>query len=298
MPVNPIADHLTSAERELLTYATRLCPDLDPVQVMYRSRTSLVLAGTLDGAAVVAKIRTPDWRKHSVREIETYECFAATQLPVAVPRCFGADPEYGVLVLEKLDGEVIAPDRFPAVPVSERDLTGVLSAVDRLRHWHPEVPRSWQIDYQSRFAGIKAQDLFRDADWTAVACLLERSGEPREFGHGDLVMANVMRTETGYALIDWASSALYLPGFDLAQLWLLLEETPGARERVEAVVAAREDAPRDRESFLLNLTMLLYREQRAHGRLTDDVSRARAVRLEASWEQVLEQVRRCAADPR
>nr|AGS49461.1 phosphotransferase [uncultured bacterium esnapd5.2] len=47
--------------------------------------------------------------------------------------------------------------------------------------------------------------------------------------------------------------------------------------------------------FLLNLTLLLYRERRAHQRFTDDVSRARAVRLDSAWELTRHKIRHCLA---
>lgn len=47
--------------------------------------------------------------------------------------------------------------------------------------------------------------------------------------------------------------------------------------------------------FLVNLTLLLYRERRAHRRFTDDASRARAVGLDAAWELTRHRVRQCLA---
>lgn len=285
----------TADDRELLALALDVCPGFKPAEVVYRSRTSLVVGGSLDGTEVLAKVRTPDWRRQSLREIDTYDLFDTTPPPVTVPRRFGSDKERAVLVLERLPGEVVAPDRFPATPVSDADLAGVLDAVERLRHWHPGGAREWRVDYRPMLEGMHGQGVFDDAGWKAALRLLELSGQPREFGHGDLVLANVVRTGDRYALIDWASSALYLPCLDLAQLWMLLGDVPGARARIEAEVAGRGDVPDGLAPFLLNLTLLLYRERRAHQRFTDDVSRARAVRLDAAWELVRERAELCVS---
>ncbi|MGA4846195.1 3-hydroxyasparagine phosphotransferase [Streptomyces sp. G5(2025)] len=284
---------LTRDDRELLSLTLEVCPGFRPAEIVYRSRTSLVFGGSLDGTEALAKIRTPDWRRQSLREIDTYDLFDEERPPVAVPRRFGSDKERAVLVLERLAGEVVAPDRFPAAPVSDADLTGVLDAVERLRHWHPEGARAWGVDYRKMLEGVHAQGVFDDAEWKATLRLLELSGEPREFGHGDLVLANVVRTDGRYVLIDWASSALYLPGLDLAQLWLLLGDVPGARARIEAEVAGRGDVREGLAPFLLNLTLLLYRERRAHQRFTDTLSQERAVRLDAAWDLCRERVGRC-----
>lgn len=285
---------LTNTESELLALVLDSCPGLAPAEVMYRSRTSLVVSGTLAGAPVVAKVRTPEWRRQCEREIEAYDLFDTARPPVRVPRRLVSDRESAVLVVERLAGEVVAPDRFPAAPVSDADLSGVLAAVERLRRWSPEVPARWRVDYAPMLEGMRARDAFDEAHWTAVRRLLELAGPPRELGHGDLVLANVVRTAGEHALIDWASAAVFLPGADLAQLWLLLGDSPGARDRIEAEVAARP-APDGLAPFLVNLTLLLYRERRAHTRFTDEAARARAVRLDAAWELTRERVLRHAA---
>ncbi|MGN9759633.1 3-hydroxyasparagine phosphotransferase [Streptomyces sp. SD31] len=290
-----LEEDLTAGDGELLALALEVCPGFEPSEVVYRSRTSLVVGGSLDGIEALAKVRTPDWRRQCLREIEAYDLFDAAPPPVPVPRRFGSDKERAVLVMERLAGEVVAPDRFPAGPVSGEDLAGVLDAVERLRHWHPSTSREWWVDYRPMLEGMYAQGVFDETDWTAMLALLELSGQPREFGHGDLVLANVVRTGGGHALIDWASSAVYLPCLDLAQLWMLLGEVPGARERIETEVAGRGDVRDGLAPFLLNLTLLLYRERRAHQRLTDDASRERAVRLDAAWELTRERVGHCLA---
>ncbi|MGW0393350.1 aminoglycoside phosphotransferase family protein [Streptomyces sp. NPDC003042] len=294
MLTEELIDGLAEGEQELLGRVLEVCPALRPASVVYRSRTSLVVSGELEGTEVVAKVRTPEWRRQSLREIEAYDLFEASPPPVAVPRRFASDREHAVLVLERLPGEVVAPERFPAAPVSDADLTGVLAAVRRLRGWRPRVPESWRVDYRPMLEGIRAQGVLDEAHGAATARLLELAGPPREIGHGDLVLANVVRTGSGHALIDWASSAVFLPGADLAQLWLLLGDVPRARDRIDAV-AAGPGAPREEAAgFLVNLTLLLYRERRAHTRFTDDASRARAVRLDAAWNLIRERVHTCA----
>ncbi len=207
---------LTPADRHLVGLALEVCPGFAPGEVVYRSRTSLVVGGTLDGVEALAKVRTPDWRRQCLREIDTYDLFDAVPPPVPVPRRFASDKERAVLVMERLAGEVLAPDRFPVTPVSPKDLAGVLAAVERLRHWRPAPAEGWSVDYRGMLDGVRAQGVFDDEHWTSLLRLLELSGPPREFGHGDLVLANVVRSRGREVLIDWASSALYLPCLDLA----------------------------------------------------------------------------------
>ncbi|MEU4147315.1 3-hydroxyasparagine phosphotransferase [Streptomyces parvulus] len=289
---------LTPAEGRLLDLALEVCPGFAPGEVVYRSRTSLVVGGALDGVEALAKVRTPDWRRQCLREIDTYDLFDAVPPPVPVPRRFASDKERAVLVMERLDGEVLAPDRFPLTPVSHEDLAGVLAAVDRLHEWRPALAEGWSVDYRRMLDGMYARGVFDDAHWAELLRLLELSGSPREFGHGDLVLANVVRSRGRQVLIDWASSALYLPGLDLAQLWMLLGDVPGARARIEVAVAERADERDGMMPFLVNLTLLLHRERRAHRRFTDEASRARAVRLDAAWELTRHRVRQCVATAR
>ncbi|MEU0410584.1 3-hydroxyasparagine phosphotransferase [Streptomyces griseorubiginosus] len=283
----------TVADQQLIDLVHEVCPGLEPTGVVHRSRTSLVVAGVLDGAEVIAKVRTPDWRRQCLREIEAYDLFDAERPPVRVPRRLAADAERAVLVTERLPGAAVHPERFPAPPLADRDLTGVLKAVRRLRTWHPEVPGTWRVDYQPLVDGILERRDLDERHEAVLVRMLELAGPPREFGHGDLVLANVVRTGRAYTLIDWASAAVFLPCLDLAQLWLLLGDVPGAREHVEAEVARLDDQDGP-VPFLVNLTLLLYRERRAHARFTDEVSRARARRLDAAWEAVRERVMRYA----
>ena len=283
------------ADGPLIALAREVCPGFTPGEVVYRSRTSLVVGGELDGVEALAKVRTPDWRRQCLREIDTYDLFDAVPPPVPVPRRFASDRERAVLVMERLTGEVLAPDRFPLTPVSREDLAGVLEAVERLRHWRPAAAGAWAVDYRGMLEGLHAQGVFDDAHWADLLRLLELSGVPREFGHGDLVLANVVRSRGRQVLIDWASSALFLPGLDLAQLWMLLGDVPGARARIEVEVADRADDRDGMMPFLVNLTLLLYRERRAHRRFTDDASRARTVGLDAAWELTRHRVRQCLA---
>ncbi|WP_437041655.1 3-hydroxyasparagine phosphotransferase [Streptomyces sp. enrichment culture] len=284
----------TVDELELVGLVHEVCPGLEPTAVVHRSRTSLVVAGVLGGTEVIAKVRTPDWRRQCLREIEAYDLFDRERPPVRVPRRLAADAGRAVLVTERLPGTVLAPERFPAPPLAERDLAGVLKAVRRLRPWRPEVPASWRVDYRPLVNGVLERRDLDERHEAALVRMLELAGEPREFGHGDLVLANVMRTGRKYTLIDWASAAVFLPCLDLAQLWLLLGDVPGARERIEAEVERLGDAREGLVPFLVNLTLLLYRERRAHTRFTDEVSVARAARLDAAWEAVRERVMRHA----
>ncbi len=255
---------LTPADRHLVGLALEVCPGFAPGEVVYRSRTSLVVGGTLDGVEALAKVRTPDWRRQCLREIDTYDLFDAVPPPVPVPRRFASDKERAVLVMERLAGEVLAPDRFPVTPVSPKDLAGVLAAVERLRHWRPAPAEGWSVDYRGC--------------WTACAPRVSSttSTGPRSSGSWNCPDRRASSATATWCWPTWSAAgpggadrlgeqrpvpALPRP----RQLWMLLGDVPGARARIEVAVAERADERDGMMPFLVNLTLLLYRERRATG---------------------------------
>ncbi len=71
----------------------------------------------------------------------------------------------------------------------------------------------------------------------------------------------MLRLASGeWALLDWEFTGLFLPGFDLAMLSVLLAGTPGAADLLEEIACrtCSEDA------YLVNLAVVLSRERRIH----------------------------------
>jgi hypothetical protein len=91
-----------------------------------------------------------------------------------------------------------------------------------------------------------------------------------------------------WALLDWEFTGLFLPGFDLAMLSVLLAGTPGAADFVNDVVSqtGHEDA------YLVNLAIVLSRERRIHLRLppSHPLRLARLPAIDAAWARAQERL--------
>jgi len=98
-----------------------------------------------------------------------------------------------------------------------------------------------------------------------------------------------------WALLDWEFTGLFLPGFDLAMLQILLARTPAAADHIEAIVA--ETGHRD--AYLVNLAVVLSRELHIHQDLPEDhpLRVARLPALEAAWQRARDQIHAAAGGP-
>lgn len=282
----------------LLGLVYEVCPRFVAGAVLHRSSTSLVVAGTVDLRPVVAKVLaggSPFWRERFLREVEAYRLFESMNPPVRTPRLLTADSTRGVILLERVFGRPLATDRHPTTSIPIPQLAGALTELRQLSKWQPPVGQSWIVNYSPRIDRARRQGVFDDADRAAVAELARRAAGQWELAHGDLVLSNVLKTRDGFVFLDWATVGLYLAGFDLAQLWVLLGEVPGPRRVVEDMIG--DGGPAALPPFLVNLALLLGRERRAYQHRTDDLGVARRARLAESWADVRERVRRAAAEP-
>jgi hypothetical protein len=269
----------------------RLRPDFAPTAEMSRTDKSLLLAGTCDDGPVVAKLLTapdPYWTANFTKEITAYRTFAADAPPVRTPRLVAADEHTSVLIIERIEGHPMATDRYPGALAPSSDLNAVVETMTTLARWQPPVGAFAEVyDYPARLARFHHEHaLLDDTDYAALTALLEHAGTATCFAHGDPLPANLLRTAQGYALIDWEFAGLYLPGYDLAVLWVLLRNIPGARDRLYQAACA--DRAAAEAAFLVNRAMILAREIRIHRDLPaalvwrDDRLKA----LEQDWHEV------------
>jgi len=119
--------------------------------------------------------------------------------------------------------------------------------------------------------------------------MLTRCGEPWQLNHGDPLPGNMIRLPGGeWALLDWEFTGLFLPGFDLAMLSVLLAGTPGAADFVSDLAsrAGHEDA------YLVNLAVVLSRERRIHLQLPANhpLRLARLPVIDAAWARARERL--------
>jgi hypothetical protein len=246
--------------------ARRLRTDFAPADLLQRSGKTIVIGGSVGPQPVVAKVlldRGPFWRDKFDREISIYSAFARQAPPVRAPRLIDADPSRGVLILERLAGRPLAADRYPGGPLPADELTAVLDVVELIARWRPEPPTAWGgWDYAERLDRYRGHGLLSDADQRALAALLDQAGPVRCFAHGDVLPGNVRLLDGGrLALLDWEFAGFYLPGFDLALLWVLLRSLP-ARQLVVGRLAGADHAVR--AAFTVNQAMALTRELRIH----------------------------------
>ncbi|GIH73033.1 phosphotransferase family protein [Sphaerimonospora thailandensis] len=247
----------------------RVRPDFVPTDLLRHTSKTIVMSGSVGPQQVVAKVlvdRGPFWRDKFDREVGMYRAFTRHAPPVRVPRLVDADAPAGVLVLERLTGRRLADDRYPAGPVPADDITAVLDAVASLARWEPPMPLSgW--DYRERVERDYRAGLLDDDDHRALAVLLAQAGSRRCFAHGDLLPSNVrLLADSGepgqVALLDWEFAGLYLPGFDLALLWVLLGAVSPARHLIDTRIAAAD--PQTRAAFTVNQALVFTRELRIH----------------------------------
>ncbi len=275
----------TSPLHQLGAAARAVCPTLRVDALLHRTDKTAVLAGVLDGAPVVAKFlldRGEFWRAKFAAEVRTYEVFAAAPPPVPVPRLCAADPAAGVLVATRLPGAPVATDRYPG-PLPDTAVDVLVGAASAVSTWRPPAGALAAVwDYPQRFTRYRDRHgLFDDADHTALTAAAAAAG-PLEPAHGDLLPGNVLHADTTLSgVLDWEFAGLYLPGADLALLWVLLAATPAARARIEA--AAGTTMP-SRAGFWVNVATLVARERRTHGELPPGPLRdTRLAGLAATW---------------
>ncbi|AXK35246.1 aminoglycoside phosphotransferase family protein [Streptomyces armeniacus] len=259
--------------RTVIASVHRICPDFQPVQLLRRSGRSVLLAGTVGRNTVVAKClldRSPEWVERFQHEIAAYRTFVRHRPPVRVPRLVAADPDAGTLVTERMQGRPGALKRHPFEAPNRADVRAVLGSVCRLNLWRPP-PAAFDrpIDYPARLNRYHELGLLTDRDLGDLQKLLHgvahaggRQQAPWQFCHGDALLSNVLLSPAGPVLVDWEHTGWYLPGFDLATLWAVLSEAPGARRQISQLAQAAGPAARD--AFLVNLMLVLTREIRTY----------------------------------
>ncbi|MDO0929123.1 aminoglycoside phosphotransferase family protein [Streptomyces sp. TG1A-8] len=259
--------------RAAIAAVHRICPEFAPVQVLRRSARSVLLVGTTGRSTAVAKClldHSPVRAERLRHEIAAYRSFVRHRPPVRVPRLIAADPETCTLVIERVPGRVGALQRHPLDAPPGADLRAVLGAVCRLNAWRPpagtfDVP----LDYAARISRFHELGLLTDRDLGDLQKLLHgiahtagRQGGTLQFCHGDALLSNILVSPAGPVLVDWEHAGWYLPGYDLATLWLVLGEAPAARRQISQL--AQGAGPAARDAFLVNLMLLLTREIRTY----------------------------------
>lgn len=262
---------LAQAGERVLRRLRTCYPLFVPDGPAWHTETSLLIPGLAGQAAVVAKHPVdprPFWQARARHEITVYTAIAnAGPPPVPLPRMTAADRDLPVIVLTRLPGLLLAPDRFPAIPLPPSGLARLLDAVRALNGWnHPAlavIPPD--TDYPAQFQTLPA-DLFNPGEPERLARqvtqLARRLGTRIE--HGDPHPGNALVSPgSPVALIDLESLAPRLPGYDLAVLWTVTGPHHEAREQIIRRIGP---SPHEHAAFWLNAVLVISREILSHRR--------------------------------
>lgn len=266
-------------------------PGLRVEEMLCHDGKSLVAAGHAGDQPVVIKVLAdgdPSWRHRQRHEIGVYQIFAEHPPPVRVPRLVHTDG-HRIVVMERLQGTTLGSGRYPRILTSS-EVVAAITLVGRLHGWQP-LPEGFRpvFAYHKRIARYHAAGYFTQDDRRAVERLLARCGQSRQLNHGDPLPGNMVRLPSGeWALLDWEFTGLFLPGFDLAMLSVLLAGTPGAAALLEDVVCRTGSE----EAYLVNLAVVLSRERRIHLTLPEDhpLRLARLPAIDAAWARARERL--------
>jgi hypothetical protein len=253
--------------RNAVAAVQRICPEFTPVQLLRRGGRTALLIGSSGRAPAVAKClidHSPAWAERFRHEIAAYRTFVRHRPPVRAPRLIAADPESCVLVMERMPGRVVSPQRHPSHPPGRGDVRAALSAYSRINMWRPPAGSfDAPIDYPSRINRYHELGLLTDRDMGDLHKLLHGLTHAQgQFCHGDALLSNVLLSPAGPSLVDWEHAGWYLPGYDLAVLWTVLGDDLAARRQISK--QAQETGPAARDAFLVNLMLVLTREIRTY----------------------------------
>jgi hypothetical protein len=253
--------------RTAVAAVQRICPEFTPVQLLRRGGRTALLIGTSGRAPAVAKClldQSPAWAERFRQEIAAYRTFVRHRPPVRVPRLIAADPDSCVLVLERMPGRVVSPQRHPSQAPTRADVRAALAAYSRVNLWRPPAGTfDAPVDYAARIGRYHELGLLTDRDLGDLHKLLHGLAHTHgQFCHGDALLSNVLLSPAGPCLVDWEHAGWYLPGYDLAVLWSVLGDDPAARRQISQ--RAQAAGPDARDAFLVNLMLVLTREIRTY----------------------------------
>jgi hypothetical protein len=268
-------------------------------RVLRHDGKSMLAGGYVGEQPVVIKMSAdadPQWRMRQRHEIGVYLIFAEHPPPVRVPRLVCTDGE-SMVVIERLEGTPLDTGRYPERPLTEQEVYATTELVRMLHDWRP-LPGGFGpvFTYRDRIARYHAAGYLGDSDCGALDRLLARCGRPSQLNHGDPLPGNILSTPGGeWALLDWEFTGLFLPGFDLAMLQILLAGTPAAAGHIEAIVAETGQL----DAYLVNLAVVLSRERHIHHELPEDhpLRVARLPALEAAWLRARDRIHAAASTP-
>ncbi|MGJ3562109.1 phosphotransferase family protein [Streptomyces sp. INA 01156] len=257
--------------RTAIASVHRICPEFAPVQVLRRSGRSILLVGTTGRSTAVAKCLTdhsPVWSERFRHEIAAYRSFVRHRPPCGRPADRGGPGQ-----LHPGDRADARPGGGPpAAPDGSTTASGHQGGTRRDLPAERMAPTGRDL---RRPAGLRGADRplpragpahrpghGRSAETAARHRARGRAPGHGPVCHGDALLSNILISPSGPVLVDWEHAGWYLPGYDLATLWAVLGNAPGARRQISQIAQSAGHASRD--AFLVNLMLVLTREIRTY----------------------------------
>ncbi len=200
---------------------------LDARPPLRSGRDEMVLTGRYHAEAVTLKIRiadTPEARHRFIRRIDTYVAFGPAP-PAVVNGAYRWSDNDRLLVLRGGPGTLLRADGHPGGPLTPAQMRGAIAAAVHLSTWHPgpSDAAAWQVDYHGAIEERRRSGFCTDDDARRLHELVRQCGPVRTFAHGSLSPRNLKQLPSGrITLIGFDRAGMYLPGRDLATLYLAL----------------------------------------------------------------------------
>lgn len=221
--------HPEPAGRPALWNAAAALPglQLDARPPLRSIRDEVVLTGRLHAEAVTIKIRiadTPRARRRFNRRIDTYVAFGPVPPPVVNGAYRWSDNDR-LLVLSGGPGTLLRTDGDTGGPLTPSQMRSAIAAAVHLSTWQPDPPDAavWQVDYHRAIDERRRAGACTDDDALRLHDLVQQCGSVRTFAHGNLSPLYLKQLPSGrVTLIGFDRAGMYLPGRDLATLYLAL----------------------------------------------------------------------------
>jgi hypothetical protein len=216
-------------------------------------RTSRTVVTADPAAGTVTKVcvsRKAGLRALFLHELRVNKLLVDLPPPFPWARLLGHDRRRQTMVLEAVPGPAYGP-KFP-FELADDEVDALVGLALSTSAYRPRQRWLRPYAYRSLLHRAATTGMLPPS---ALAPLLRFDPGPFVFAHGDITPRNVLRGADGSpVLIDFEWAGRYPPWYELAFLWFVLLDRPGARERVAATVP-----PADRAAFLFSALLVQVR---------------------------------------
>lgn len=206
---------------------------------LLRTSRTVVTADPAEGTVTkVCVTRKAGLRALFLHELRVNRLLAVEPPPFAFARMLGSDRRRQTMVFEAVPGPAYGP-KFP-FELADKDVDDLVALASSTSAYRPRQRWLRPYAYRSLLRRTATTGVLPPA---ALATLLRFDPGPFVFAHGDITPRNVLRGADGApVLIDFEWAGRYPADYELAFLWFVLLDRPGARERVAATVPAADRA--------------------------------------------------------